>query len=253
MFRLRVQNNKDAGLEREGQVNDIHVTLLQKELFENCESETSEPVLNPIRRHQVTKEYRTKMADWMVEVCTSFKCSKRTYFLSQQIFDHYLAKIATTGKVLVNKEVHPIGCTAMYLASKYEDIYPLHSKVVTEKIAHKAISVADLQSRELHFLDLFRYDIDFVSHWDFWQTYSDKFRFALKNRNKRNDRMMKLLTDTALLLVKMAVQNNDFCQYSQSIIVLSCFYAATSLLKHSKNHECPETTAFCSDIRKIIA
>ena len=28
------------------------------------------PVTNPIEGHDVTKEYRTKMVDWMIEVCT---------------------------------------------------------------------------------------------------------------------------------------------------------------------------------------
>lgn len=80
------------------------------------------------------------MTDWMVEVCTSFKCSKRTYFLAVTIFDQYLVKQRKLSKVLTNKDVHCIGVTSMYLASKYEDIYPLHSKIVSDKIAHKAIS-----------------------------------------------------------------------------------------------------------------
>lgn len=45
----------------------------------------------------------------------------------------------------------------MYLASKYEDIYPLHSKIVSDKIAHKAISSKDLLKREEAFLTLFDY------------------------------------------------------------------------------------------------
>ena len=48
--------------------------------------------------------------------------------------------MSTTGIVLQNKDVHAIGVTSMYLASKYEDIYPLHSKVVSQKIAHGAIT-----------------------------------------------------------------------------------------------------------------
>ena len=62
----------------------------------------------------------------------------------------------------------------MYLASKYEDIYPLHSKIVSDKIAHKAISAKDILKKEKEFLDLFDYDMDFVTHYDFHQTYSDK-------------------------------------------------------------------------------
>ena len=49
-----------------------------------------------------------------------------------------------TNKVLANKDVHSIGVTSMYLASKYEDIFPLHSKIVSEKIAHKVISAKDI-------------------------------------------------------------------------------------------------------------
>lgn len=94
MFRMRVKNQKTQGLEYENEVGDIHVTLLQKELYENIDQATGEPVFNPLHRHQVTKEYRTKMTDWMIEVCTSFKCSRRTYFLAHQIFDHYLSKLA---------------------------------------------------------------------------------------------------------------------------------------------------------------
>ena len=105
--------------------------------------------MNPLTGHEVTKDYRTKMMDWMVEVCTSFKCSKRTYFLATQLFDKYLIKIKEKGTTLVNKDVHCLGVTSMYLASKYEDIFPLHSKIVSEKIAHRAITSFTLASAGL--------------------------------------------------------------------------------------------------------
>lgn len=76
--------------------------------------------------------------------------------------------------MLQNKDVHSIGVTAMYLASKYEDIFPLHSKIVSEKIAHKAIAAKDILKKEQEFLKLFDYEIDFVTHYDFHQTYADK-------------------------------------------------------------------------------
>jgi hypothetical protein len=33
-----------------------------------------------------------------------------------------------------------MGLTSMYIASKYEDIYPLHSRIIADKIAHGAIT-----------------------------------------------------------------------------------------------------------------
>ena len=92
------------------------------------------------------------MTDWMVEVCTSFKCTPRTYFLAIQIFDNYLIQVKKTGKSLINKDIHGVGVTSMYLASKYEDIYPLHSKIVSQKIAHGAISAKDILKKEAEFL-----------------------------------------------------------------------------------------------------
>ena len=75
----------------------------------------------------------------MVEVCTSFKCEERTWFLAVAYFDHYLHK--QRGKrVLTNNEVHALGITAMYVASKYEDVIPINSLIAYEKISHKAIS-----------------------------------------------------------------------------------------------------------------
>jgi cyclin B len=78
------------------------------------------------------------------------------------------------GKILQNKDVHCIGVTSMYLASKYEDIFPLHSKIVSEKIAHKAIPAKDILRKEQEFLKAFDFQIDFVTHYDFHQTYCDK-------------------------------------------------------------------------------
>ena len=95
--------------------------------------------MSPLATHNISKEYRTKMVDWMVEVTTSFKCTTRTYFLAVAIFDNYLRGMQGK-KVMENSDVHLVGVGCMYLASKYEDIYPLHSKVVSEKISHGAFT-----------------------------------------------------------------------------------------------------------------
>jgi cyclin-A len=65
----------------------------------------------------------------------------------------------------------------MYLASKYEDIYPLHSKIVYEKIAHKAITSKEILAKESNFLRTFDFEIDFLTHYDFHQTYCDLIKF----------------------------------------------------------------------------
>lgn len=50
----------------------------------------------------------------------------------------------------------------------------------------------------------------------------------------------------------MSIQNIDFVTYPASAVVAASIYASTAFLKHSKQYESPETTAFCTEVRKII-
>jgi hypothetical protein len=42
-------------------------------------------------------------------------------------------------------DLHVIGVTCMFIASKFEDIYPLKMKTVFEKIAHKKIDIQKIK------------------------------------------------------------------------------------------------------------
>lgn len=77
------------------------------------------------------------MMDWLVEVTNTFKCRERTYYLAVKLFDDFLASHSVS---LENKDVHGIGITCLFLASKYEDVYSLSSEVISEKISHGAFS-----------------------------------------------------------------------------------------------------------------
>ena len=106
------------------------------------------------------------MVDWMIEVCTSFSCSDRTWFLAVSIFDRYLS-LMQGRKVLKNVDVHSIGITAMYMASKYEDVYPFSSFIAYERISHKAVAQKDILRMEGEFLRLFEFSLEVVTPFDF--------------------------------------------------------------------------------------
>jgi len=207
-------------------------------------------------------EYRTKMVDWMIEVTTSFKCCPRTYFLAVAIFDKYLIAANKRNKSLANKDIHSVGVISMYIASKFEDVFPLHSKVVSEKIAHGSISQKDIVRMEQEFLQFLDYDVDFVTPFDFHQTYIDKISKKL-NANLALDgessqfsdfcnQMTVPLAQMAMVLVKMAMQCQDFGHYSPSVVVMASVYASTAFLKHSSAYRSEYTTRFCTGVRKII-
>lgn len=68
---------------------DFELTLFT-EIHKNLVAADKVNPVSPLDTHNISKEYRTKMVDWMVEVTTSFKCTTRTYFLAVAIFDNYL-------------------------------------------------------------------------------------------------------------------------------------------------------------------
>ena len=73
------------------------------------------------------------MIDWIFEVLTAFKMSEQTFFLSVQYMDRYIAKVS---KILPLEQLHIVGITCMFIASKYEDITPLFMPTVVKRIGH---------------------------------------------------------------------------------------------------------------------
>lgn len=78
------------------------------------------------------------MVDWMIEVLTNFRCDDQTFFLAVSLEDRFF-KYCQEHKEIA--DLHIIGVTCMFIASKFEDIYPLKMKTVFEKIAHKKIEI----------------------------------------------------------------------------------------------------------------
>ena len=96
------------------------------------------------------------------------------------------------------------------MASKFEDVFPLHAKLVSESIAHGSISPLDIVRKEREFLELFDFQMDFVTHYDFHQTTCDKIEKQINHNLKlagdsvtpefvqKCEILMKKLTDMSL-------------------------------------------------------
>ena len=55
----------------------------------------------------------------MIEAQISFKCDDQTFFLAASLLDRYLKNKSDTRKI---SDLHIIGVTSIFIASKYEDI-----------------------------------------------------------------------------------------------------------------------------------
>jgi len=75
------------------------------------------------------------MVDWMLEVFGNYdKTSNNyTYFRAIGIMDNYLY---STKKRLKNDDLHLIGVSCIFIASKYEDVYYISLEDVYHKVGH---------------------------------------------------------------------------------------------------------------------
>jgi hypothetical protein len=153
---------------------DYHNSIL-KSIFE--EEEAIEDCLS---RHKITERMRCRMVDWMIEVLTNYKCEDNTFFIAVNIMDKYFKCLEKT-RILQPAELHLIGVTSMFIASKYQDIYPLRLKTVHEKIAHKKLSTQEIKTKEEDITKTLNYIIGKASQWEFISNFIEDIFYNVNN------------------------------------------------------------------------
>lgn len=81
----------------------------------------------------------------MIEVLSSFNCTKNTFFVAIDIMDAYLSRTSAT---FDTKDIHLIGVTSMLLASKMEEIVPFKVSTVIDKMTHGKIAAKEVVACE---------------------------------------------------------------------------------------------------------
>ena len=105
--------------------------------------------------HELKASYRAKMIDWMCEVLgVAFKntCSDQTFFLAVSLLDRYIQALETRSQVFKGSDLHITGIACIFIASKYEDVIPLHMSTVFSKIGHSKLSRESIIAKEQHIL-----------------------------------------------------------------------------------------------------
>ena len=169
------------------------------------------------------------MLDWLVEVTTVLKCRDRTYYLAASLFDKFLKQFLD---ILENIDVHGIGITCLYLASKYEDFPPLSLKVISNNIAHKAFSESSIKKKEMTILKTLEFGLDMVTHYDLHVNLllSARLQSEIMNQNLTKILLTKI-SELSTLILLMTMQHPDFYSFSMPKIVVSAIIGACCILQ----------------------
>jgi len=153
----------------------------------------------------ITYGMRSILVDWMVEVAEEYKLDRETLCLSVSYVDRFLSLMAVArGKLQL------VGAAAMFIASKYEEIYPPE---VTEFVYITDNTYTKKQVLQMERMILRALSFDIASPTVNW------FTLALLNDLQAGERTSSL----AMYLVELSMLDGErFLKYLPSVISTSC-------------------------------
>ncbi|CAD8127951.1 unnamed protein product [Paramecium sonneborni] len=183
---------------------------------------------NSLQNHSINANLRAKMIDWIVEVVSSYKCKDQTFYLSVRLMDLYLSK--TTQKH-VSSDLHLVGVTSMFMACKYEEIYPVKLSIVHEKIAHKKLTKEEIKDKEANILQVIDFNLNGA-------TILDILAMVLSILN-----LHQQLYEAADFLAKLALFDYEFVnKYSYLEIACAVLIISTKTIEQSDQSLSSEVT-----------
>jgi hypothetical protein len=195
---------------------------LEKEVFTIPE--------NFLQNHKITSIVRTRMIDWMIEVCSIINYMDETFFLSVNVLDIFLQK---TKKVYSNNDIHLIGMTSIFTSSKFQEIYPQSLKIFAHRVGHDMFTLEQIKEMETQILTEIGMEVLVsTSIYDFMKTYFYDFYYNNKTVIEKNCNM-KIFKDvmfTAKYLTKLILHYEYFYVYQDSIKAIGCIITAIKLI-----------------------
>ncbi|KAG4076372.1 hypothetical protein HA402_005815 [Bradysia odoriphaga] len=118
-------------------------------------------------QREVTPKMRTVLIDWLNEVHLQFHLFTETYYLTVGIIDRYLNEYTVTSR----KNLQLVGVAAMFLACKYEEMYPPMLKDFVF-ITDDTYSASQIMTMEQHILRKLDFDLSAPSVIHFVRRFS---------------------------------------------------------------------------------
>lgn len=164
--------------------------------------------------HQEDLEWKMRgiLVDWLIEVHTRFHLLPETLFLAINIIDRFLST-----KVVQLDRLQLVGVTAMFIASKYEEV--LSPQVTNfKRVADDGFSEAEILSAERFILQALNYDLSYPNPMNFLRRISKADNYDIHTRT-----VGKYLMEVSLL-------DHRFMAYLPSHIAAAAMYLARQIL-----------------------
>lgn len=202
-------------------INDIMLHLFESE---------SKRMASPnymLKQSDINVKMREILVDWLVEVHLKFKLQHESLYLTVNLIDRFLERRAVS-----RTKLQLVGCTAMLIAAKYEEIYApeVRDFVYISDQAYTRDQILAMESIMLNTLG-------------FYVTVPTALRFG-----ERLCRVSKVNPETEALihyLMELTLQDSKFLRYRPSEIAAAATYLGMKSTGHvwdaTTEHHCGYT------------
>lgn len=181
------------------------------EYFKATESRRLPSPAYMAKQQEISQKMREILVDWLIEVHWKFKLSHETLFLAVNYLDRFLERRAV-GK----KKLQLVGCSALLLASKYEEIYPPEIQDFVY-ISDQACSRQEILAMEQIMLATLKFNLTIPTSLRFVERYSKM------GTDNQNDKAFFHLSN---YLVELTLQRYGFLRFLPSQISASAVLLA---------------------------
>lgn len=161
------QDGTAVDIDKRDANDPLCVTSYVREIYQHCRQQEHRAVVGDYMGSQpaINPRMRAILVDWLCSVHHKFKCEPETLYRTVSILDRYLAQRAAS-----RKELQLIGTTAMLIASKYEEIYPVELKDLVYICDH-LYTKDDIIDMETQMLQTLNYQISIPTIYKFFVRY----------------------------------------------------------------------------------
>ena len=157
-------------------------------------------------------ELRGVLVDWLIEVHTRFHLVPETIFLAVNIVDRFLST-----KIVELDRLQLVGITAMFIASKYEEVLSPHIHNF-KHVADDGFSEEEILKAERYVLAALNYDLSYPNPLNFLRRISKADNYDIQCRT-----LAKYFLEISLL-------DHRFMKYTPSHIAAASMYLARLVL-----------------------
>ena len=168
--------------------------------------------------HQDDLEWKMRgiLVDWLIEVHTRFHLLPETLFLAVNIIDRFLST-----KVVQLDRLQLVGVTAMFIASKYEEVLSPHVANFRH-VADDGFTEEEILSAERYVLSALDYDLSYPNPMNFLRRISKADNYDIQTRT-----LGKYLLEISLL-------DHRFMEFLPSHVAAAAMYLARSILERGE-------------------